>query len=305
MLSGLVVDMGDGRKQPADGPITWIPQPGARTVTLYQRNGSGSPVATATIPNPSSGTLTAPISDESAAFANEPVSTRIEPPATNSVAPISNTASVVTSSYTMPPVVANGGVQVIHGDTVGNSNNMKVTVNDVPARIVAAKEGTVIWKVPETLEPGSYDVAFSPGPGKPAVKLPLYVLGLTITADQPELIRGQRTRMRVTVTLKRLPASLWQSELPPAELVDLSRWKQQTGLQPTKASGPGTVYVVVENESTHTIRMGSHGARLVLQLHEKDLANGTYVCVLELQSLQPGPYSIHANATAFLKQVAS
>jgi hypothetical protein len=111
--------------------------------------------------------------------------------------------------------------------------------------------------------------------------------------------------MRVTVTLKRLPASLWQSDLPPAELVDLSHWKQQTGLQPPKASGPGTVYVVVENESTHTIRMGSHGARLVLQLHEKDLANGTYVCVIELQSLQPGPYSIHANATAFLKQVAS
>lgn len=207
----------------------------------------------------------------------------------------------------MPPVAVQGGVQVIHGDTSGNGNTMKVAVDDMPAKIVAAKPGTVFWQVPPMAAPGPHEVVFTPGPGKTRVALPLYVVNLKMSADNTKLLKGQSTRMHVTITgLEQLPASAWQSDLPPKELVDLRRWEERAGgARAPKASEPGMVVLVLENQSPQTIRMGSHGDRIVLQLHQRDFAKGPYTYEDKLQSLQGGGFGIRGTVTAFLKQATS
>ena len=118
---------------------------------------------------------------------------------------------------------------------------MKITIDEIPAKIVAAKPGTVFWRVPETIAPGMHQVVFVPGPGKTPLTFALYVIGLKMSADRTNLIRGQSTQMHVVVTgLENLPATAWQSGLPPSDLVDLKRFEERSGLRVPKSSEPGT-----------------------------------------------------------------
>jgi hypothetical protein len=208
----------------------------------------------------------------------------------------------------MSPVSTAGAVQVIHGDTGGNVNDMKVTVDDRAANIVAAKPGTVFWDVPQDLKPGSHRVVFSPGGRRPRVVLMLFVLELEMSAGQTNLIRGQSTRMHVVVTgLEGLPASVWQqAEAPPHDLMDLKRMeKLAPGVHMPTANEPGTVILILQNQSPETIRMGSRGSVIVLQLHQRDFAKGPYRYDDKIQSIKSGGFGIRGVVTSFLKQVTS
>ena len=193
---------------------------------------------------------------------------------------------------------------MIHGDTSGNSNSMQITLDSMPQKIVAAKPGTVFWHVDEMVMPGVREVVFAPGPGKAPQTFPLYVLGLIMAADQTKLIKGQSTRMHVTITgLERLPASAWQSDVPPPDLVDLKQWMERSGgVRPPAPSEPGSVVLILENQSPDTIRMGSRGNRIVLQLHQRDFAKGPYIYEDKIQSIRSGGFGIQGTVTAFLKQ---
>lgn len=196
-LQGVVIDLGDGRKQPANEPLT-LKLPGqiaSMMVSVFLSDQPAQPIARGTLPIESA-------------------------PATP--------ASVVTAGplhCTMPPVVTAGGVQVIHeanNRMSGDSTTMKVTVDDKPATIVAATPRAVFWGVPETLAPGPHQVTLTPGPGAAPVVLPMHVLGLQMAAEKTALVRGQSTMMHVTITgLDKLPPSAWQSAPPPSDLVNV------------------------------------------------------------------------------------
>jgi len=279
-LEGMVIDLGDGRKQPARGPlIMTVPgQASALPMSVFLPSQPGKPIAQGTLPVQGAAKI---------------------PPGAAAPGPL---------QCTMPPIATPGGIQVIreaNNRTSGNSTAMKISVDDKPATIVAASPGKVFYKVPEALPPGPHQVSFTPGPGEAPVNMPLRVLNLQMSAAKTALVRGESTQMTVTITgLEGLPSSAWQSAPPPADLVNIESVQQRAkGFHPPKPGGPGTVLLLLENESPAQVRLGREGGRIVLQLHQKDFAQGPYIYQDSIQSLRSGGFSITGTLVAFLKDV--
>ncbi len=137
--------------------------------------------------------------------------------------------------------------------------------------------------------------------------MPLYVLGLSMRADRTDLLRGQSTRIHVTLSgLESLPAAAWQPALPPADLVDLRRLQQRLpGFTLPTPSDRGMVLLVLENRSPAVIRMGKRGDRIALQVRQRDVAKGPFTYEDKLQSLQSGGFQIRGSVAAFLQPVVA
>ncbi|MGD0839582.1 MAG: hypothetical protein ABSA32_00360 [Candidatus Acidiferrales bacterium] len=275
--TGEFIDLGDGRKQSADGPVTTdVPaQATSIPVRVFAANRPDQPITESSIPVEGSA---------------KPASTA--PPAP--------------SDCTMPPIANAGSVEVIHVANGGNSEDstqMSVAVDDAPATIVAAKPGAVFWNVSSTLAPGLHRVRFVPERGATPIELMIYVVTLQMSADNTSLIREQATTMHVVISgLENMPASLWRSAMPPADLVDVASIEQRAkGFHPPKPQQAGTVLLLLENHSPSQIKMGKAGDRIVLELHQKDFASGPYTYQDELQSLNTGGFNIVGTVVAFLE----
>ncbi|HEX5475934.1 MAG TPA: hypothetical protein VFX12_14840 [Vicinamibacterales bacterium] len=275
--AGEVVDFGDGRRQPVDGPLTMRPSGGTPlAMTVFADARAAAPIARVSLP-------------VMPAAANPKVSGS-RPPA-----------------CTMPLVASAGGVQVIHdqNEQIGaDITRMRITVDETPATIVAATAGAVFWDVPDTLVPGPHRVVFAASPGQPTITLSMYVVGLQMSADDTSLLRGQSTKMHVTITgLESMPATLWRSATPPPDLVDLADFTRRAGdTRLPRAGGPGEVRLLLENQSPAQVRMGKRGDRVLLALHQHDFANGPYQYQDRLQSLRAGGFRISGTVVAFLEE---
>jgi hypothetical protein len=206
------------------------------------------------------------------------------------------------SGCSMSPVTTAGGVEVIRGATSGDSRDVAVSVDDVPAAVVASTRDSVFWDVPEGLSAGPHRVVFRPSPGAEPVELTLYVLGLAMSADQTKLMTGQATPMHVVVTgLDQLPESAWESAIPLDDLVDLPALAGRVkGFRSPNPGEPGFVLLVIENRSPDVIRMGKSNL-IVLELHRSDFAKGPFTYDDVLQSLHRGNFQIHGTVFAFVK----
>jgi hypothetical protein len=279
-LHGEVIDLGDGKMQRADGPVTVdvTAQETSMPVRVLDLDRPNQPIAQTTIP----------------------VDTSVVPQTETPPAP---------SDVTMPPVATSGSVEVIHvaGDHCsGDSTEMSVTVDDTPATIVAAKPGVVFWTVPEATIPGLRRVKFVPYRNATPIELPLYDVSLGMSADSTSMIRGQSTQMHVSITgLENMPASLWRAATPPSDLVDVASIEQRAkGFHPPKPGEPGAVLLLLENRSPAQIKMGKAGDRIVLELHQSDFASGPYTYHDKLQSLSSGGFDISGTVVPYLEDVA-
>jgi hypothetical protein len=204
----------------------------------------------------------------------------------------------------MPGVATQGGVQVTY---CTECHDTAIEFDGKPARVIAAKPGTTFWDVPGDATPGPHQVKIVPSPGSAPVILTVFVVRLSMSAGQTELLRGQSTRLKVTLAgLEKLPASAWQSGTPPAHLLDLEQLRRRApDFQPPTAADSGVVVLILENQATGVIRMGNHGDRIVLVLHRKDWAKGPYVFEEDLQSLQTGGFGIVGTVALFLHPVTA
>ena len=321
-LKGVVVDMGDGQKQPADGPLLRkVPAEAAQLAfDVYLSDHPESPIAHGIVPVERGGTTSGDSSGTGATPAAPPTESGTgtppagRPPISDSVRPgdtANQSATLPSNASTQPmitmlPLVTEGGVQVMHGRLSGNSSELKILVDDQPARVVAAKPGTVLWDMPKTLGPGSHRVVVWPGPGLPPVEFTVHVLGLQMSADATTMLRGQSTTMHIVITgLEDLPESAWASATPPNELVDLTALMHRVpGLRLPQAREPGAVVFVLENRSPTTVRMGKRGDSVILTLHKGDFEHGPYKYEDKLQSLRDGGFDIEGSVAAFLKPIA-
>jgi len=269
-LEGLVVETSDGKKHRADKAIVWIPQAGVHGINIFL-SGSDHPVATGAIDSIKEAELS------SAEFVTE-------------------------ECCSMPPIAPEGGVEVVHGTASGNASEMSVNVDGQPADILAARPGVLIWKLSPATTVGSHDVTLVPGPGRRPVKVSLSVYGMKMTVDQSHLLRGQSTRLHVTIFgLENLPASAWESAMPDPELVNIAHLEQVAGLPVSKLSEP-TIFLVLESDSK-TIRIGKKNC-VVLSLHRQDFAKGPYQHEVKVESRERGPFAIRGHFAAYLKNVA-
>jgi hypothetical protein len=279
-IHGDVIDLGDGRMQPADGPITVNVSVVEHTVPVrvYEIDQPDQPIAQAAVP----------------------VENYTTP---NDYAPTQP------SDCTMPPVATSGAVQVIHvahGRSSGDSSEISVLVDDTPAEIVAAEPGVVFWKVPEGITPGLHHVKFIPYLGAEPIELLLYAVTLEMSADDTSMTRGQSTEMHVTLTgLEDMPASLWLAAAPPSDLVDVASIEQRAkGFHPPKPGEPGVVLLLLENHSPSQIKMGKAGDRIVLTIHQSEAAKGPFTYSDKLQSENSGGFDITGTEVNYVEDVA-
>jgi hypothetical protein len=317
LLKGIVVDMGDGRKQTADSSgslrVTIPPNSTTWVFDIFTTDHPDIPVGHGTVPVTGVGAVGAsgsqtnnPAPAPTAAPGNRlptsaPARPRAPVPGSTSASPGSSTPII-----TMPPIVTEGGVQIMHGDLSGSSAELKVLVDNEAAKIVAARPETVVWEMPKAAAPGPHHVVVWPGAERQPVEFTIHSLGLRMSADATTLLRGQSTAMHVTISgLDDLPDASWRAPSPPDELVDLGGVMKRTPeLRWPQSRDRGAVVLVIENRSPQTIRMGKGGHTIVLTLHKEDFNHGVHQYNDKLQSLQSGGFNIDGTLAAFLGSIA-
>jgi hypothetical protein len=164
----------------------------------------------------------------------------------------------------------------------------------VPPDITAGAEST------------SHTVVFTrkdPAGGAPkSVTFPLYAAQIEMTEGSSTLHTGQSTPVQITVSIpKNIPASVWQSAMPPSDLVDLKALEAgKNGVKPPKPNEEGYLVVLIEDETPEVALLGKKQS-IVLQLHQKDFPDGTHTYNTTLDTIHAGAYVVRARVVAFLK----
>jgi hypothetical protein len=289
-LAGVVVQV-NGTNQPADKPLIAVLGPAAETIAVKVLTnetepriiGQDSVPVTAAQPSPAVPTESGP---------------------TETAGPTE------TGDYEMPPVTSPGAVEVIHGAESGNANDMQIAVDGEPTKILTATPRSVFWRVPPDITAGaestSHTVVFTrkdPAGGAPkSVTFPLYAAQIEMTEGSSTLHTGQSTPVQITVSIpKNIPASVWQSAMPPSDLVDLKALEAgKNGVKPPKPNEEGYLVVLIEDETPEVALLGKKQS-IVLQLHQKDFPDGTHTYNTTLDTIHAGAYVVRARVVAFLK----
>ena len=177
-MEGLVVDTGDGKKQPVDKPfLAAIPiGVSSAAIVISMLDHPDQPIATAKIPIDRMGTAL---------------------PASPS------------SSFTTPAVTQNG-VQEIHGPITADVTRASATLDGGPTRILASRPGAIFLDSSRAVAPGPHEVKLFPSPDENPVRLTTHVIRVTPVVGRPVLSKGQTTTVRLLVDgAQTLPPSAW------------------------------------------------------------------------------------------------
>ncbi len=296
-LAGVVVQV-NGEKQPADKPLVAMIPPTAQTIAieLLTNDTEARVIGQDSVP------VTTPVA------ATTPRSTT--PTETGATTPTGATTTTEPEDYTMPPVTKPGAVEVIHGSTSGNTNDMQIAVDGEPAKILAATPRSVFWRVPAASPAAAPGIARkavftqkdAAGGAPKSVTFALNDAQVEMTEGSSKLVKGQTNPVEITVTIpKNLTTSAWRSGTPPADLVDLKTLAGgKSGLKPPKPNEEGFIAVLIENDSPGVVRLGKTNT-IVLQLHQKDFVNGTYTYNTTLDTIGAGAYVVRSRVVSFLK----
>jgi hypothetical protein len=172
-IGGLVVDNGDGKKQPGDKPFVIATSVGVATATLLISllNHPSQPVAAPVIPV-------------------QPAETPLPAPST--------------TTYTTP-AVTDSRVTQIQGPIPGNTTAMRATVDGEPARVLASKPGAVYLDTSKAVTAGAHELKLYPSPNAEPVAMTTHVINTQAVTGATTLHKGQSTT--VDFTLKGLPES--------------------------------------------------------------------------------------------------
>jgi hypothetical protein len=271
-LHGVVVDLGDGRKQPADQPLTVkiSEQTVALPVTLSLQ-GTTTPVAEGRVPIGRAASLMA----------------------------VPNTGQA--SDFSTYPVVQN--TSIIHGPLSGDGNAMHIAVDNQPATIVAATPRSVVFDLPPETTSGEHTLTLQDGNRTASAQI--VKVDIQMHAGQLRLLRGQSTNYTATVKLQSLPDSVWQRGGSSPDLVNpLETNRLAPDLHIPQTGEPGAVLLRIENDSpgTITIRPSQNGVVTRL-LHQQDFKDGQFTEAGVIQSERTGSFVINGTVVPFFAPV--
>ncbi|MCC7007966.1 MAG: hypothetical protein IT184_04045 [Acidobacteria bacterium] len=205
------------------------------------------------------------------------------------------------SPYLMSPVLLPGEVQVIRGPFSGPS---VVEVNGVEGVVLAQTPRALYWMLPPNAPAGPVTVTMRNGDNGAAFSE--FALGISMSADQLHLLRGQSTGLRVTVYgPDQMPASAWTAG-EVSETVDLAKVRQMFGdFKAPRPGEPGVLFFRVDNVSRGTVSMSpSKDQSYATRLTRTDFASGPYTYAGRLQSKNTGTFSINALVVGFFAPIA-
>jgi hypothetical protein len=200
-----------------------------------------------------------------------------------------------------PPVVQD--TSVIHGPLSGNAGQMRITVDNQPARIVTATLRSVFFDLPSGLPAGPHTLTLQDGPR--SASAPIVKLGLVMKANDLQLQRGQSTNYSATVLLGPLPDSVWQHGGTSPELVNPAEiTKLAPGFQVPQSGQPGVVLFHLANDSRQTVTIKpSQNETITRVLHQQNFQGGQFVEAGVIQSKQSGGFDIKATVQTFFAPI--
>jgi len=272
-LQGMVVDVGDGRKQPANQPLT----------CRLAQNATKIPVVISPTDNATAGTQSSvPLAQ------------------TQAPAAVANTGKA--SDFTTPPVVQN--VSVINGPLSGDAGLMHIAVSNQPAPIVAATPRSVLFDLPGNISPGPQTLTLQDGERNASA--PIVKIGLVLKADQLKLERGQSTKYSATVLLGPLPDSVWQHGGSCPELVNTTQaGKTAPSFHPPQAGQPAAVFFHLLNLSRQTVTIKpSQNEAVTRVLHQQDFHENQFIEAGVIQAIKSGGFNINVTVEAYFAPIS-
>jgi hypothetical protein len=271
-LQGMVVDLGDGRPQAANQPLTiTIAQSATAIPVTILRLGTSAPAARNQVP----------------------IQTGM------SAVAVSNTGSA--GDFNTPPVVQN--TSVIHGPLSGDANVTHIAIDNQPATIIAETPRSVFFNLPADTTAGAHTLTLQDGDR--TASAPIVKMGIVMQAGQLRLQRGQSTNYTATVLLGPLPDSAWQHG---GGLPDLVNPAQVSALAPNlkipRAGQPAAVLFRIDNASQDTITIKpSQNESITRILHQQDFQNGRFSVSGTIQSKKSGGFVLNGTAVALFEPI--
>ncbi len=270
-LAEVMVNLGNGRQQPANQPFTLrLPQTGSNIPISLSSQGNPTPLAQSNVPLQS-------------LSQREPIAT------------VPNTGSP--SDFTTPPVCQN--TSFIRGPLSGDANTQRIMVDNQPAAIIAGSTTTIYFDLPAGTSAGSHQLIYQDG--SRSASFPIVRMGISGQIDQPSLLRGQKTNYSVTVTLGQLPDSVWQhgGGVSP-ELTNVANiQKLAPGFHIPQAGEPAVVFERVDNARPDTASIKP----VARALHQQDFQNNQFTNRGEIQSKKSGSILLNLLAEAFFAPI--
>jgi len=271
-LQGMVVDLGDGRKQSANQPLTIkIAQNVTAIPVTISQQGSATPIA------------------------------QVRVPIAQGASPIAVTNTGKASDFSTPPAVQN--VSFIRGPLSGDGDVTHIAVDNRPATIVAGTPRSAFFNLPAETTPGEHTLTLQDGDR--AASATIVELGLIMQAGQLQLQRGQSTNYTATVLLGPLPDSVWQRGGSSPELVNASQYSHAPGFKVPQAGEPAAVLFRIENASRDTITIKPSQQEVITRvLHQQDFKNGQFLETGTIQSKKSGGFVINGTAQTFFAPIS-
>ncbi len=270
-LQGLVVDLGDGRQQPANQPLTvQIGQNSTSIPVKVIQEGNTQPVAQSSVP------------------------------ITQGQSNITVTNTGKPSDFTTPPVCLN--TSVIHGPLSGDAGtSTRIMVDNQTVNIVAETPRSAYFELPAKTPVGLHTLTVQDGAHR--AQFPIVNMALVMKADQLQLQRGQSTNYSATVQIGQVPDSVWQNGGVTPEVVNTARLaKLAPGFHVPNAGEPGAILLSIENASRDTVSV-KPSDQVTRALHKEDFPNGQFTISGTIQSKQTGGFVLNGLAEAFFAPV--
>jgi hypothetical protein len=222
---------------------------------------------------------------------------------TRSDRPLTDSAGRYATNFFAEPVLNPAQLQMIRGPFDGRWAGTSVDVGGKPGLILAETPHALFWKLPDAMAAGSISLTITDA--ERGATFPVYVLGLAMSADQLNLMRGQSTRMQATVLGPELvPADAWKAG-DVWSSVDLEYIKQQfPDFKIPKPGDSATVFFRVDNVSRDTVSMKpSKNESFMTTLDRSAFASGPYTYAATIQSRKAGGFTINGLVVAFFAPI--
>lgn len=267
-LEGVVIDTGNGAKQPAYSVLTYsIPARGASIA--FTISDERNPVHREKV--------SLPLAAESRPRHRQPVSKGA-------------------GQFSIVPVASLAGIGLVYGPLDGDSASTRITVNDKPGIVIAESPRELFFQS-KHLRTGKNLVVL--GKGSRSAVFDLFMPKLEIDADKTTLEKGESTRFRVRLSgLEQMPPAAWKPGAP-AELFDV-------GGIPAPAKGGGRVVLKVTNYSPEVVSIvGSTGDTVTIAIGRDRLAGKPYQYMGTITARKAGSYKLDATIVPLLSELAA
>jgi len=178
-----------------------------------------------------------------------------------------------------------------------------VVIGGKPGRILAETTQSLYWLLPVDGSYGSVSITLHDA-GQGAT-FPVYVLGLSMSADRLKLLRGESTAMQAKVFgPELLPAEAWNAG-DVSDVVDMDEVARKfPDYEVPKPGEPGVIFFRLDNVSRSTVSMKpSNNESFVEKLDRSSFSSGPYIYKGRIQSKKTGGFKIDGLVVGFFAPI--